>query len=70
MLIRSIETFLRRNAMSASMFGREAAQDPRLVPDMRNGRAPRTPLDHRLRGWMDGFEFAQRHNPQETPDAR
>ena len=70
MLIRSVETFLRRNAMSPTMFGREAAQDPRLVVDMRNGREPRSPLDHRLRGWMDGFEFAQRHLPQETHDAR
>lgn len=76
MLIRSVETFLRRHAMSPTMFGREAAQDPRLVADLRSGREPRSPLDQRLRGFMEGFEFARRHTPdhddtrQETLDAR
>ena len=76
MLIRSVEQFLRRHAMSPTMFGREAAQDPRLVTDLRSGREPRSPLDQRLRGFMEGFEFAHRHTryqddiPQETPDAR
>ncbi len=80
MLIRSVEQFLRRHAMSPTMFGREAAQDPRLVIDMRTGREPRSPLDQRLRGFMDGFDFARRcardsagdhpHTQQETPHAR
>ena len=43
MLIRSVETFLRRHAISPTMLGREAAQDPRLVLDMRHGRTPRLP---------------------------
>ena len=81
MLIRTVERFLTRHGMSASQFGRDAAQDPRLVNDLRAGRAPRPPLDQRLRGFMDGFELAQslsalrqaqhpvaRH--QETSDAR
>ncbi|MBL8655961.1 MAG: hypothetical protein JNJ92_01220 [Altererythrobacter sp.] len=76
MLIRSVETFLRRHAMSPTMFGREAAQDARLVADMRNGREPRSPLDQRLRGFMEGFDFARSQaatpaqSRQETPDAR
>ena len=77
MLIRSIETFLARYGMSASQFGRDAAQDPRLVTDLRAGRAPRPPLDQRLRGFMDGFELAQTYpsprqamRRQEIPDAR
>lgn len=69
MLIRSVETFLRRHAMPATTFGREAAQDPRLVTDLRAGRKPRPPLDQRLRGFMDGFEFARNHSIQESSDA-
>lgn len=59
MLIRSVENFLARHGMSASQFGRDAAQDPRLVKDLRAGRAPRPPLDQRVRGFMEGFELAQ-----------
>lgn len=71
MLIRSVESFLRRHAISPTMFGRKAAQDPRLVPDMREGREPRSPLDQRLRGFMEGFEFARSFPaPRETTDAR
>lgn len=70
MLIRSVENFLRRHAISPTMFGREAAQDPRLVPDMRNGRTPRVQLDDRIRGFMAGYEFAQRQSERETRHAR
>lgn len=77
MLIRSVENFLRRHGMSASQFGRDAAQDPRLVNDLRAGRAPRPPLDQRVRGFMDGFEraltLAAERRPahqQEITDAR
>ena len=85
MLIRSVETFLTRHGMSATQFGRDAADDPRLVSDMRAGRAPRPPLDQRLRGFMAGFELAQTfptarqtlgrddnrpHSRPETPYAR
>lgn len=59
MLIWTIERFLTRHGMSASQFGRDAAHDPRLVTDLRAGRAPRPPLDQRVRGFMDGFERAQ-----------
>lgn len=70
MLIRSVESFLRRHRIAASQFGRRAAQDPRLVADLRGGREPRPPLDQRLRGFMDGFEFARTHFPPENHDAR
>lgn len=70
MLIRSIETFLHRHAIAPTLFGREAAQDPRLVSDLRGGREPRSALDQRLRGFMEGFEFAQRCSPKrENTDA-
>lgn len=77
MLIRTVETFLSRYGMTASQFGRDAAQDPRLVTDLRAGRAPRPPLDQRVRGFMDGFELAQSFptprqimRRQEAADAR
>ena len=58
MLIRTVESFLSRHGISASQFGRDAAQDPRLVTDLRAGRCPRPPLDQRVRGFIDGFELA------------
>lgn len=59
MLIRTVELFLRRHHMAATQFGRLAAQDPRLVLDMRNGRAPRAAMDARLRGFMEGYELGR-----------
>ena len=77
MLIRTVESFLSRHRMSPPQFGRDAAQDPRLAADLRAGRAPRPPLDQRVRGFIDGFELAQTFpttrqitRRQETPDAR
>lgn len=58
MLITIVENFLLRHRMAATLFGREVAQDPRLVSDLRAGRAPRAPLDQRVRGFIDGYELA------------
>lgn len=58
MLIRTVETFLTRHRMAPTVFGRHAAQDPRLVADLRAGRAPRPPLDQRVRGFMQGYDLA------------
>lgn len=70
MLIRSIESFLRRHALPPTTFGRAAAQDPRLVGDLRDGRAVRPALDQRLRGFMEGFDFALTRTEEENIDAR
>lgn len=59
MLISTVESFLRRHRMAPSQFGRYAAQDPRLVTDLRAGREPRPPLDARVRGFMAGYELAR-----------
>lgn len=69
MLIRSIENFLRHHGMAPTLFGRLAAHDPRLVLDLRNGRAPRPPLEARVRGFMDGFERGREHQKGVTHDA-
>jgi hypothetical protein len=59
MLIRSVEKFLRANAISATKFGRLAAQDPRFVLDLRNGREPRAKTEARIVGFMAGYEAAR-----------
>ena len=53
MLIRKIEQFLRRHDMPATKFGRLAAQDPRFVTDLRNGRTPRSQTEQRVEHFMN-----------------
>jgi hypothetical protein len=38
MILRLVEQYLVTTGVSASRFGRDAARDPRLVNDLRNGR--------------------------------
>jgi len=52
-LLRRIERFLMANAMPATRFGREAANDPKLVSDLRKGREPRTKLVARINAFID-----------------
>jgi len=55
MLIRKIETFLRRTGMPATKFGRLATHDPRFVLDLRMGREPRTPMEQRVEHFMNTY---------------
>ncbi|MHA6317037.1 hypothetical protein ACXYN8_05165 [Altererythrobacter sp. CAU 1778] len=61
MLIRKIETFLRRHDMPATKFGRLAAHDPRFVLDLRMGREPREHTRRRIEAFMTGFEAEDLH---------
>nr|WP_082456556.1 hypothetical protein [Novosphingobium sp. Leaf2] len=58
MLLRRIERFLRDTEMPWTKFGRLAAQDPRFVADLRNGRMPREEttarVDHFMSAYRDG----------------
>lgn len=56
MLIRRIERFLRETGMPWTKFGRLAAQDPRFVQDLRNGRTPRARTERRVEHFMNTFE--------------
>lgn len=56
MLIRKIETFLRRTGMPATRFGRLAARDPRFVLDLRMGRSPRSPTEQRVEHFMNKYQ--------------
>lgn len=53
MLLRKIETFLRRTGMAETRFGRLAAHDPRLIGDLRNGREPRPAMEERVEHFMN-----------------
>jgi hypothetical protein len=55
MLIRQIEKFLREQDMPATKFGRLAAQDPRFVLDLRNGRMPRGRTERRVETFMQSY---------------
>jgi hypothetical protein len=55
MLIRQIETFLRRTGMPWTRFGRLAAHDPRFVEDLRNGRIPRPATAARVEHFMNTY---------------
>jgi hypothetical protein len=55
MLIRKIETFLRRTRMPATKFGRLAAHDPRFVFDLRDGREPRPKTEERVEHFMNEY---------------
>jgi hypothetical protein len=55
MLIRQIETFLRRTGMPWTKFGRLAAHDPRFVGDLRNGRMPRPETQARIEHFMSTY---------------
>lgn len=55
-LLYQIDRFLKRNAMSPTLFGRLAVRDPRLVGDLRNGRLPgarvSTNIEHFMNKWQ------------------
>ncbi|HKT84945.1 MAG TPA: hypothetical protein VJQ77_02535 [Novosphingobium sp.] len=56
MLLRQIERFLRRTDMPWTKFGRLAAQDPRFVADLRNGRTPRPRTAARVEEFMRNYQ--------------
>lgn len=53
-LLRRIERHLNRHHIAETRFGRDAAGDPRLVGDLRNGRQPGARLSQRVTNYMDG----------------
>lgn len=55
MLLPRIERFLRQTNMPCTKFGRLAAQDPRFVLDLRNGRIPRERTATRVETFMKGY---------------
>jgi hypothetical protein len=61
---RLVERFLREQELPPTKFGRLAAQDPRLVLDMRMGREIRPEMEAKLRQFM----AAHARGPQSSRD--
>ncbi len=55
-LLRRIETYLNESGTAPARFGREAARDPGLVFDLRDGREPRPALRRRLDLYLEDQE--------------
>lgn len=51
-LLTAIEEFLAKTGMKPTRFGIEAANDPRLVFGLRDGREPRRATADRIREYM------------------
>jgi hypothetical protein len=58
-LLRRIETYMKRTAITPTRFGRDAVGDPRFVFDLRNGREPGAPMCARVHAWLDKREGKQ-----------
>jgi len=55
--LHEITTFLKRTGIAETRFGRDVANDPRLVGDMRTfGRVPRPKMWARIRDYMERNE--------------
>jgi len=61
-LRRRIELYLKRTQTPATTFGREAANDPRFVHDLRNGRELRQKTEKRIHAWLDVREQREAGN--------
>jgi hypothetical protein len=55
-LLARIRRFLSRTGLTPSRFGRLAANDPRLVRDLENGRSPTGRKDKALRRFMADYK--------------
>lgn len=51
-LLVEIDRYCRRTGMPVSRFGRLAAHDPRLVHDLRRGRAPGPAMVRRVQAFI------------------
>jgi len=51
--LRSIERYLKQTGMAPTAFGRQAARDPRLVFDLRNGRQLSERVERRIEHFMN-----------------
>lgn len=58
--LHQITQFLAKHGIAESRFGRDVANDPRLIGDMRNlGRVPRPAMLKRMQEYMERIENEQ-----------
>lgn len=55
-LLRRVELYLKKSGTPPTRFGREAARDPRLVFDLRNGREAGPALTGRVAAFIEQRE--------------
>ncbi len=55
-----INQYLARTRMPATLFGRLAVNDPRLVHDLKRGRQPRPAMERRIRDFIASDPVAPR----------
>ncbi len=56
MLLTRIEQHLRRHRMTPTRFGREAARDPNLIAQLRDGRELRSSTFQKIVDYLDQHE--------------
>lgn len=56
MVLRKIEAYLRKSGTSPTRLGRELANDPRLVFDLRLGRQPGEKLRTRIERFLEAVQ--------------
>ncbi len=66
-LLEHVERFIAITGMRASMFGREAVNDPAFVANLRNGSVPRAETARTVRNYMisatvEALDMASRLN--------
>lgn len=55
--LQQITAFLTKHDIAESRFGRDVANDPRLIGDMRYlGRVPRAAMWQRMREYMENYD--------------
>lgn len=57
MLLTRIEQHLRRHQMTPTRFGREAARDPNLITQLRDGRELRSKTLQKIVAYLDQNEM-------------
>jgi hypothetical protein len=62
-LLRRIDQYVKRTGVSATRLGREAANDPGIVFDLRAGRKLRAELEQRLAVWLDARQAGKESRP-------
>src|SRR3546814_5975495 len=67
-LRRSVEKFLSQTGMAPTRFGRDAARDPRLVFDLRNGREPGDRVKRRVEHFMNIYGQEKKRSEEHTSE--
>ena len=68
--LQRVERFVERHKISATRFGRLAANDPNFVFDLRRGRKPNPDLIEAVDRWMREYRAEKNARPKPRAEAR